>query len=441
VIVAEGLFDEEYVARKTNDFDVLVNHLGNYSPEETESITGVPALEVVQTARLYAGADRATIIYGSGIAQQAKPRSAIWALTNLTMLTGNAGHGGIYFLARENNARGAADMGSLPDYYPGYRPVTDRYKRSELENSWDCALPGETGLSALEMVSSAAEGTLKSLYIVGENPVLSFPDQELTTKALSTLDFLVVQDIFLTETAELANVVLPAASFAEKDGSVTNFEGLIRPVRRAVESPGTSLADWLIILRLAERMGKAMPFQMLQQVMSEIEGLIPGYEDYTEGKPVSTELGARTSQKKGFRSFSILEFHPRDTEDMDDYPFTLICGTTLTNFGSGTRSSRAPRLKAFSADPYVEINSEDAKNCSLNEGDGVKIISPTGEIETIVKLTGTLPPGTLFLPISFPETPVSHLFDTKLDPDTKTPLMNAVQVKIEKVQENGQEKG
>lgn len=436
VIIKERLLDEEYVARKTNDFDALSSHLEGYTPETAESISGVPTAGIMQAARLYAGADRAAIVYGSGITRQTRSADSVRSLDNLTMLTGNTGHGSIYALQMENNAQGAADMGTLPDYYPGYRNVTDTRQRSDLEKHWECSLPAEIGLNALEMIQGAAAGKIKGLYIVGENPALSFPHQDLTNQALNSLDFLVVQDMFLTETAKLADVVLPAASFAEKDGSTTNFEGLVRPIRQAVDSPGESLPDWLIILKLAEKIGVVLPFCTPKEVMAEIEEVVSWYEDYSEGKADYLEPGTRGQSTQGFRTFYLVDYLSRDSGNTADYPFVLMTGSILGHFGSGTRSSRSPRLKTFSPDPYVEIGISDAKNHALNEGDTVRITSQVSEIMTTVKITGALESGMLFLPMSFPQTPTGRLFAFKLNDEKKSPAMNAVNVKIEKVSEN-----
>ena len=286
VIIDEGLLDEEFVARRTDNFKALTKVLERYSPEYAETITGIPNHEIRAAARLYAMASRAAIVYGTGITQHANGTDGVKAIPNLALLTGNIGRrgGGIYALQRENNGQGACDMGALPDFLPGYQDVADAQTRRKFEEHWKVSLPANPGLTAVEIIEQAKEGKIKGLYIVGENPILSFPHSSLVAEALASLDFLVVQDMFLTETARLANVILPAASFAEKEGTFTNFEGRVNRVRKAIEPLGESLPDWEIILRLADKMGSPLPFSSLRQVMDEIEGLVPLYEGYTDSE-------------------------------------------------------------------------------------------------------------------------------------------------------------
>jgi len=447
VIIDEGLLDEEYVARKTDNFEKLTKALEKYSPEYAEAITGVPSEEIRTAARLYAKASQPAIVYGTGITQQIGGADSVKALANLAILTGNIGQGGsgIYALQRENNGQGACDMGALPDFLPGYQNVADAQARKKFEEHWRVNLPAELGLTAMEIIEQAKERKIKGLYIVGENPVLSFPYSSLVAEALASLDFLVVQDMFLTETAKLANVVLPAASFTEKEGTFTNFEGRVNKVRKAIEPIGESLPDWEIILRLADEMEYPLPFSSLQQVMDEIEELVPLYEGYADSeRPYQDELGnwevRRTYGRqllKGFACLSPVEYTPQAEEAKQDYPFTLLAGTTLHHFGTGTRSSRSSRLKKFSPQSFVEIDESDAKKLAITDGERVKIISPIGEVTTMVKITDTLPEGMLFMPVSFPETPVNGLFDITLDPEAKTPSLKVCNVRIERVRPHG----
>ena len=445
VIIDEGLLDEEYVARRTDNFEELIKALEKYSPEYAEAITGVPSEGIRSAARLYAKASQAAIVYGNGITQQVGGTDSVKAVANLAILTGMIGHGGIYALQRENNGQGACDMGTLPDFLPGYQRVADAQARRKFEERWEVSLPPNPGLTAVEIMKQAKEGKIKGLYVVGENPVLSFPYLSLTTEALASLDFLVVQDMFLTETTKLADVVLPAASFAEKEGTFTNFEGRINKVQKAIEPMGESLPDWEIILRLADKIRYPLPFSSLQQVMGEIEELVPLYEGYTDSKKLyQAELDSwearRTYGKqllKGFARFSPVEYIPQAEGTKEDYPFTLLTGTTLHHFGTGSRSSRAWRLKKFSPQAFVEIGESDAKNLAIADGEKVKIISPIGEVTTTVKITDTLPEGTLFMPISFSETPINGLFGIALDPEAKTPSLKACNVRIERVGHHG----
>jgi formate dehydrogenase alpha subunit len=448
VIIDEGLLDDEFVTRRTDNFEAFSESLKTYTLKYVEKITGVKGRDIRAAARLYAGAGRAAIVYGTGVTQHTAGTNGVAALANLALLTGNIGRkgGGIYALQRANNGQGACDMGTLPRFLPGYESAADDPARERFERCWGVRLPAEAGLTALEMIEQAKQRTIKAMYIVGENPVLSFPNPKLVTEALTSLDFLVVQDMFLTETAKLADVVLPAASFAEKEGTFTNFEGSVNRVRKAVHPVGESLPDWEIVVRLASKMGRALPFASLQDVMNEIEKLVPSYATYTDSEK-QDELAygetVRTSGSpllRGFARFSPVEYAPKVEVRKSDYPFILLAGSTLYHFGSGTRSSRARRLRKFSPRSFVEICDSDARKLAVTDGEEVKVVSAAGEVTTTVKVTDTVRNGTVFMPLSFPETPVNGLFDIVLDPETKTPSLKACCVGIEKISSSpGQE--
>ena len=443
VIINEGLLDEEFVARRTDNFEALAKTLERYSPEDVEMITDVPSQQIRDVARLYAEASGAAIVYGSGITQHVSGTDSVKAISNLALLTGNIGRrgGGIYALQRENNGQGACDMGALPKFLPGCQDVADVQKRRKFEEHWKASLPANPGLTAVEIIERAKERKIKGLYIVGENPILSFPHSSLVAEALASLDFLVVQDMFLTETARLANVVLPAASFAEKEGTFTNFEGRVNRVRKAIDPPGESLPDWEIILRLAEKMGAPLPFSSLRQVIDEIAELVPSYEGYADPERLSqaepeTWETRRTYMKQflmGFARFFPVEYIPGAEGLKEDYPFTLLTGTILYHFGTGARSSRASRSKKFLPQAFLEIGESDAKKLGINHSDSIKLISPVAELTTGVRITDTLPEGIVFMPISFPENPVNRLFRIVLDPEAKTPSLKACHVRIERI--------
>jgi formate dehydrogenase alpha subunit len=441
VIIDEGLLDEEFVARRTDNFEAFAEGLKKYTLEYVEKTTGVTGQDIRAAARLYARASRAAIVYGTGITQHTTGTDGVGALANLTLLTGNIGRkgGGVYALQRENNGQGACDMGTLPKFLPGYQSVTDAQARERFEERWGASLPAEPGLTTLEIMQQVKKGKIKGMYIVGENPILSFPNSRRITEILTSLDFLVVQEMFLTETAKLANVVLPASSFAEKEGTFTNFEGRVNRVRKAIKPIGESLPDWEIILRLADKMGSPMPFSSLQDVMSEIEELVPSYEDYTDSERQDElsygETGRTYGRQllKGFARFSPIKYTPQAGERKSDYTFTLLTGTTLYHFGTGSRSFRSLRLKKFSPEAFVEICESDSRKLAITDGEKVKVISAVGEVTTMVKITDTLREGMLFMPVSFPGAPVNELFDIVLNPETKAPSLKACSVKIEKI--------
>jgi predicted molibdopterin-dependent oxidoreductase YjgC len=452
VIVDEGLLDEEFVARRTDNFEPFDQSLKRYTLKYVEETTGVPGQEIRAAARLYAKASQAAIVYGTGITQHITGTDAVKGLANLALLTGNIGRrgGGLYGLQRENNAQGACDMGTLPEFLPGYQSVTDAAARKSFEDLWRMSLPAEVGLTALEMIREAKEGKIKGMYIVGENPILSFPNPSFVKESLASLDTLVVQDMFLTETARLANVVLPAASFAEKDGTFTNFEGRVREVHKAIAPLGNSLPDWEIILRLAAKMGFPMPYSSPQQVLEEIIDCcqLPTYASYETGGRVDIEdkilyeAGSSSYRgvgrthggqvPEGFARFCPVEHVPPTRAKMG-YPFTLLTGVIFNHFGIGSRTSRSARLKRFCPEPFVELCEPDARELAITDGEMVKIISPVGEVTARAKIANTLSEKMLFMPISFPETPVNQLFDIILNPETKSPSLKACNAKVEKI--------
>jgi len=452
VIIDEGLLDEEFVARRTDNYEAFDESLKKYTLEYVEEVTGVLGPEIRAAARLYAKASRAAIVYGTGITQHITGTDGVKALANLALLMGNVGRkrGGVYALQRENNGQGACDMGTLPIFLPGYQSVVDAQARRRFEESWGVSSPTESGLTALEIMKQAKEGKIKGMYIVGENPALSFPNSRLIREILASLDFLAVQDMFLTETAKLANVVLPAASFAEKDGTFTNFEGRVQRVQKAIPPLGESLPDWEIILRLADETGSPMPYSSPQQVMDEIVdscqlaaySLFEG-NGHVEAEAQSLYQAESSSHRgvgrihggqfpKGFACFCPVEYVP-PTKAKKGYPFTLLTGVIPDHFGTGSRSSRSTRLKKFSPEAFVEICDSDARKLAITDGEKVRVISPVGEVTTIAKITDTLRQGMLFMPVSFPETPVNELFEIVLNPETKAPSLKACSVKIEKL--------
>ncbi len=452
VIVDEGLLDEEDVGRKTDNFAAFAEGLKEYTPERVEEITGVPGEQIRAAARMYAQASRAAVVYGTGITQHTRGTDSVRALANLLLLTGSIGRrgSGVYALQRENNAQGSCDMGALPAFLPGYQSVADASARARFGERWGASLPDERGLTALEMIEAASEGAIKGMYVVGENPVLSFPGSGRVREALGSLAFLVVQDMFLTETARLANVVLPAASFAEKDGTFTNFEGRVQKVQRAIAPPGESLPDWEIVLRLAERMGVPMDYSSPQQVLDEAVECcrLPAYSlyegvDYADAEAKSLYQAETDNYHgvgrihggqfpEGFARFCPVEYVAPEKRE-EDYPFTLLTGTTPYQFGVGSRSSRSARLTKFCPHSSVEMCEADAAKIAVEEGEEVRVLSPAGETSAMVKITDTVSEGMLFMPVSSPQTPVHELFGIVLDAESKVPAMKSCSARIEKV--------
>lgn len=445
VVVTEGLSDEEFVTRRTDNFEAFSQGLSIYTPEYVEQVTGVSREELRDAAWLFAKANQASIVYGNGITQHAHGTDGVMALANLAMLTGNVGHGagGIYALQKECNGIGAADMGVIPTFLPGYQSLQDAQVIQRFAARWGVAPPSQVGLTALEMIRQANEGNIKGMYIVGEDPVHSFPCAEITVKGLSSLEFLIVQDMFLSETARLAHVVLPTASSAEKEGTFTNFEGRVQTLRRAIAPIGNSLPDWEVLLMLSRKVGNPIPYSTLQQVMDEIEEMVPlyqgiGYSDahMKDMYPADADklpAGNRRLHKgqfpSGFGRFSPVQYIPQAETSSNGYPFTLLTGTTLFQFGNGSRSSRMER---YSPESFVDINTADALRLHIAVGDEVSIISRSGSMNAKARVSDATSEGIVFIPASSPGRPVASLYDVVLDPRSKAPSLKACAVRLER---------
>ncbi|MBM4443938.1 MAG: formate dehydrogenase subunit alpha [Chloroflexi bacterium] len=448
-IVEENLLDEEFVTRRTDNFEAFRRGLDQYIPAWVEQATGVPERELSSAARMFATAKRASIVFGRGLTQQSTGTDAVMALANLAMLTGNIGHGsgGVYALQDDCNGQGACDMGVVPAFLPGYQSVDDPQAVKRFAARWGPFSPSGPGLTAVEMIQQANAGKIKAMYIVGENPAATFPHLGLVRESLRSLDFLVVQDLFLTETARLATVVLPAASFAEKEGTFTSFEGRVQALRKAIDPLGSSLPDWQIVLHLAKRLGHPMPYTSLEAIMDEIEELVPFYhgagyagaagKGFDRSELEASPHGAKRLHKgqfpTGFGRFSSVHYVPAKGTAGDGYPFSLITGTSLYRFGGGSRSSRATRLIRFLPEAAIEIGRGDASRLGIASGDRVRIISPTAEISAPVRITDTLSDAMLYMPSAFPQSPVNALFGVDLDPQSKTPAMEACRVRLERI--------
>lgn len=445
-ILDNKTYDEEFVTRRTDNFDEYSEALKKYSPEYVEKITSISERDIQLAAKIYSGAKTASIVYGTGITQQQKGTEGVIALANLAMLTGNTGHhgGGIFALQKENNAQGACDMGTLPDFLPGYRSLEDVQTRDKFRDMWQAEIPKNPGMNAVEVLRQAEAGNIRGMVIIGENPVVSFPDPDFVKKALSSVEFLCVAEIFPSETTELASVVMPAAAFAEKDGTFTNFEGRVQQVRKAIDPPGISLPEWEIILRLSREMGLPLQYSSTREIMNEIEELVPLYqnlshhdfEQYDDELDSSSErLGSKRFYKglfpSGFGRFTPVEYVPPEGDKTEQYPLGLVTGSALHLFGGGARSSRALRLKSFTPRAWINISNRDSNKYKLNPGDNVKIISPVGEITAVVRVSGDLDEGVLFMPSSFRDAPVNALFRSNTANSVKT-----CSVRLERIDNN-----
>ena len=449
VIVENSLEDREFVEKNVIGFNEYKDYLASISLKELLDICGVTEKEVYNVAELYAKNKPSAIYYAMGITQHLNGTQNVLAICNLAVITGNLGvlGGGINPLRGQNNVQGACDMGVLPDFLPGYKSVFESEQRKPFEQLWGEKLPLQKGLTLLEMKEAILKGKIKALYIIGENPAVTDPDLEKTVEALKKVDFLVVQDIFLSDTAKLADLVLPSASFAEKEGTFTNTERRVQIVNKALDPPGFSMSDQEIICMIAKKMGYESQFSYgsAEDVFEEIRRLVPEYRGITYERLKNTGIqwpcyeekdpGTQILYKNGLDKKALLfkiDYVPRDKTPEDAYPFLLITGRSIFHFHSGTMSMKVPGLNQILSEPFVEINPEDAEELGIEDGDYVRVISKKGEIKARAITNEGIKRKTVFTTFHFPLSPVNKLIEDEFDPLAKIPAFKATPVCVKK---------
>ncbi len=449
VIIAENLQAQEYIQNRTVGFDALKAVVEKYTPDHVEGITGIPARELIEAARLYASAERASILYCMGITQHTTGTDNVKSLANLAMLCGNVGiaGGGVNPLRGQNNVQGACDMGGLPDVFSGYQRVADPNVRQRMADAWKVGgLPENPGLKVTHMFPAAHDGKLRAMYIIGENPLVSDADLNHAEKSLKKLDFLVVQDIFLTETARLADVVFPSACYAEKEGTFSNTERRVQRVRKAVEPPGEARDDWRIICDIAARMGFPMTYDSSRQIMDEIRQVTPSYAgipyDRIEQQGIhwpcpneehpGTPILHREQFTIGKGVFHAIDFiAPAEAAD-GDYPLYLTTGRVLYHYHTGTMTMKTGGLNEIAPECFVEISPQDAKAYAVQHGAMVTVASRRGSIQARVQVSAKAVSGTVFLPFHYAQAAANRLTNAALDPISGIPEFKVCAVKLEK---------
>jgi formate dehydrogenase alpha subunit len=449
VILAEGLHDKNFIHARCENFEEFRRKIESYTPEVVEKITGVPTNALRKAAVAIGRAKRVSIIFSMGITQHVTGTDNVLSVANLAMLTGNVGREstGVNPLRGQNNVQGACDLGALPNVYPGYQSVDEDIVKSKFEEVWGVPLSDKSGLTVVEILNAAFRGRVKGLYIMGENPMVSDPDLNHVEESLKNLEFLVVQDIFMSETARLANVVFPALSFAEKEGTFTNTGRRIQKLRKAIESIGESRPDWLIICQIANRMGYEMSYDSASDIMDEIAGLTPIYggvhHDRLEGDglqwpcPDITHSGTKFLHEKHFSRgkgrFHAVDYLPPAEYPDDEYPLLLTTGRLLQHFHTGTMTRRSNVLSVLVPKCLLEINPSDANKIDVEDGEIVRVRSRRGEIVVEIKVTERSPEGSVFIPFHFSEAAANKLTNAALDPISKIPELKVCAVKVEKI--------
>jgi len=449
VIIRDGLLDEEYIENRTENFSAVEDIVEKYTPEYVSEITTVPAEDIVKAAHMYGEAERASILYAMGITQHTSGTDNVLSIACLAMLTGNVGKEstGVNPLRGQNNVQGACDLGALPNVYPGYQAVDDPEINKKFEEAWGVELSDEVGYTVTEIFDAIEEDKVKALYVMGENPVLSDPDSNHIREALEDAEFVVVQDIFMSETAEYADVILPAASFAEKDGTFTNSERKVQRVRKAIDPVGETKADWEIFTELANRMGYDWDYNHPSEITDEIASVSPIYGgirydrieedglqwpclDYDHSGTMYLHEGEFA---RGLGQFNPAEYMPPQEEPDKDYPYVLTTGRRLFHFHTGTMSRNAEALDAHYPEELMEMNIADAEKLGVGEGDKVKVSSRRGTVESKVTISERVPEGLVFMSFHFAESAANVLTNPALDPVAKIPEYKVCAINIEKV--------
>jgi formate dehydrogenase (NADP+) alpha subunit len=452
IIVEEELLDVNFIKERCENFEDFKESLNEYDLETVEAITGVNKELIRDAARLYATTKPASILYSLGITEHTHGTENVFALGNLALLTGNMGKPstGVNPIRGQNNVQGACDMGCLPDVFPGYQKVEDPETIQRFEDAWNVELNSSMGLTFPEMLEAAKNGDVKAMYIVGENPLTSEPDTENIRKSLENLEFLVVQDIFMSETAMMADVVLPGCSFAEKDGTFANSERRIQRVRRVIEPVGESRPDWLITCGIAQRIGaEGFDFKDASGIYDEIaetapifaginysrieeEGIQwPCLDALDKGTPILHTESFKTESGKG--RFIPLEYRPSAELPNEDYPLILTTGRSLYHYQTSTMTGAVDGLKQLYGEDCIEMCHEDAKKLDVDNGEKVRVISRRGEIEPKVRITDICLPGVVFMTFHFGESATNVITNSALDPISKTPEFKVCAVRVEKV--------
>ena len=449
VIVCENLMNSDFVENNTEGFAEFKASIQKYTPELVSFITGVPEDTIREIARIYAKAKTASIVYAMGITQHISGTKNVAALANLALLTGQIGREstGVNPLRGQNNVQGACDMGALPDILPGYQSLSDESVNVKFSKIFGEDYASEVGMTLGEMMDGACNGSVKSLFIMAENPMLSDPNHNHVKDSLKNLELLVVQDIFMTETAKLAHVILPGASFIEKDGTFTNTERRVQRVRKAIEPVTNSKADWQILCGLINSLGSCANYSSPSEIMEEIRTLVPSYGGITYERLDNEGLqwpcrdinhpGTKFLHKekfvRGLGKFSVNEYTQSTEIATSEYPFILTTGRMTHHYHTGTMTRRSWALDREFPHGFMEINPADAKKLGLRERSVVRVTSKTGEVITEAHITDKITAGVVFMTFHFSEQLVNKLIGRNSDPVVQIPEFKVCAVKIEGV--------
>ena len=462
IILEKGWEDKEFIASRTEGFEDFKVVLDHYTPEIVSEITRIPVEKLYQAAEILSQNKPMAVMWAMGITQHIVGVRNVMSLANLQMLLGNVGipGGGVNPLRGQNNVQGACDLGGLPNVYSGYQNVTLDSSREKFEVAWGSSMSTQVGMTVTEMIPAAGEDRVKALYILGEDPIMSDPDSNHIRHCLEECDFILLQEIFPSETSPYADVILPGVSFAEKTGTFTNTERRIQMVHKAVESPGEARPDWLITSELARRvlsaggrMIKPAPYanwdyENTSQIMDEIAALTPSYAGVSHdrlnlGERLQWPVKAKDQPgtpilhvgqfARGKGKFAPIEHIPPAELPDEEYPILLSTGRVLYHWHGGELTRRASGLLKVYSHALIEVNPDDAAHLGLKENDQVRVSSRRGVIEAEAWITDRVPPGMIFANFHFPNASANELTIAALDPVAKIPEYKICAVKVEAI--------
>ncbi len=462
VILAEGLEDKAFIAERTEGFDALAKVLEEYTPEYVEKLAGIPAADLVAAARLFGQAERGSIVYAMGITQHTAGTENVLSCANLALLTGNVGRPGtgVNPLRGQNNVQGACDVGCLVNVYSGYQSVTSPDVQAKFEAAWGRTAGLTVGRTINQMLDGALQGDVRAMYIMGENPMMTDPDIEHVRRALGALDFLVVSDIFMSETAKLADVILPAASWLERDGTFTATDRRVQRFRQAIAPIGESKSDWWIVSELAKRLQQRLGLRSEapyagwnyagpQQINAELNALTPIYGGITYERldeqgclqwpcPTVDHPGTsylhRNRFSRGLGAFTPIVSKPVAEPCDEEYPLILTTGRTIFHYHSGTMTRRTEKLHQEVPEGYIEVNALDADRLGLRNSALVRLVSRRGQVEARAWITRRVQPGVVFMPFHFAEAAANTLTIGAFDPKSNIPELKVCAVRLEAVE-------
>lgn len=451
-LIQHELYDEDFVRQRTEGFEILAATVRDYTPERVENICGIDRRDLVAAAKMYAGAGVASIMYCLGVTEHSTGTDGVMALSNIAMISGNLGKpgGGVNPLRGQNNVQGACDMGAGPDDLPGYQKVADPEVVRRFEKAWSASLSRAHGLKATECFPAMIEGTVKGLFLFGEDPVRTDPDTHHVIRALEALEFFVVDDLFMTETAKYADVILPGRSYAEKEGTFTNTERRVQRVRKAVDIAGDTRLDTDIFIEVMNRMGYEQPRLSAAEVMDEIAAVTPTYGGMSHARldngvagcglqwpcPSAEHPGTAILHMgefaQGLGAFSTPDYQPSAELPDADYPLVMMTGRILYQYNACAMTARTDGVNEIADRSFIELNTRDAAALVIADGDLVRVSSRRGTIESTAHVSAKTKPGFTWMPFHFQDGNSNWLTIAALDKVSKAPEYKVCAIKVEK---------